>query len=85
MGWEESGLHQHVRAFQELSDSAEEARGRGAVNDSMVEGEAEGGDLTDLDAVVSSDGLLADAADTEDGGLWWVEDGGECVYLEGFE
>src|SRR5438552_8172120 len=67
------------RALQEALDFLQELRGRYPIEDPMVDGECDAHPLAGDDLAVLHHGLVLDRADRQDGGVRWIDDGGELV------
>ncbi len=71
-----------IGCLQAFAKSLQPAGGGGAVDDAMIEGQAEGHRLSGDELAVSHNSFFNDAADAEDRGLRQVEDRRERVDAE---
>src|SRR6266702_2326504 len=70
------------RGLNAVGDEAQEAAGRPAVADPMVERERALGHVAGHDLAVDDPGTLDDPADAQDRGLRVVDDGGRAIHAE---
>ena len=70
------------RSLDSFAETLQPAGGGGAVEDAMVEGQAEGDGFPDGELTVADDGFFDDPTDSENRGLRQIEDRREGVDIE---